>query len=136
MSEENKLSSHWLPLPLTVDQKAEMAEKMSELRIQAEKLEEQKKASSKAYNNQIESVQDELLEISKTIETGYKETEVDCECRWNFPKDGVVSYYNEYGEEVFSREMTESEIEIQSQPDMFDGKQQLEPEEEKEEVEN
>lgn len=124
MSEEKKnLSIKWLPLPLTVEQKIEIASKMSNLRVEISLLEEKKKSVAASYKSQIDSKESEMLDLSRLFQSGVKEQEVECETKWNFPKDGIVSYYNADGEEIYSRKMTDTEIEAQAEPSMFDDQQ-------------
>lgn len=116
----SRLSVRWLPLPLTVEQKAKMADELSSLRIDISLLEQKKKEKADAYNSQIKQKESKILDLSRLIREGRKEVEVECECKWNFPKDGIVSYYNVEGELIFDRKMTDPEIEAQAEPSMFD----------------
>lgn len=121
MSEEkNNLSIRWLPLPLTDEQKIEIASKMSNLRIEVSQLEEKKKSLAASYKAQIDERESEMLDLSRLFQSGVKDQEVECEIKWNFPMGGIVSYYNADGEEIFSRKMTDPEIEAQVEPSMFD----------------
>lgn len=105
-----------LIVKLTMEEKATMAEQLTERINRKDHLEDAKKVASKRYSAQIEETIAEINDLSTKIRSGEELRPVSCEIRYDDPVDGQKSTYRlDTGARISSELMTESEM----QEDLF-----------------
>ncbi|MBQ9502876.1 MAG: hypothetical protein IJU70_12015 [Lentisphaeria bacterium] len=96
---------------LTPEEKAELAEKLTERIDHKDCLEDAKRASQKRYAAQIEEAVAEINELSIKIRSGAEMRLVDCETRYNDPQEGFKTTYRlDTGAKVNSELMTDADM--------------------------
>ena len=112
-----------LPVKLTEEQQLEIGLMIAGNEIDIGRLEAEKSAMTKEYNDEIKGKWKENLDLSRTLKAGTKEEQVDCYWSTDDPEDGKKTLY---------RTDTSEKLETESM-DLFDGGK--EDEEKQEETE-
>lgn len=99
MSKENGLTHvvvRKLPVKLTAEEKAAMADSLAHKRIEIEPLKEKRKA----INEEIRVLNDAILDLARAVEDGAQEREVDCAYEFDFAGNSKKLVRLDTGEDV------------------------------------
>lgn len=98
-----KINTHFETLPdeLTEDEKINLGNKLANLQVKIDQVEEEKKSTVKDYNDQISDLSDEALRIAKQIKSGMTERSLEVFWQLNDPEAGVKTLYKYFtGEKI------------------------------------
>lgn len=82
-----------LPVQLTEEELVNIGNELSGLQIEKEKLESEKAATVKDFNDKIKSKESQISELAHQINAGIKEVDVECYFSLDDPEPGKKSLY-------------------------------------------
>lgn len=102
-----------LPVPLTGEEKLFIGSKIAELECGLNKTELEKKTAVSAFNDAITAQSAEILALSRKLNSGVRETEVECYWVLDDPENGRKTLYRvDTSEAVETVNMTEQDSQL------------------------
>jgi len=112
-----------LPIPLDQNKKAEIGERMAELKLSINSKEESKKAIAAEYADEIKNLESELYGLAKQFKNDAVNAEVECRVDYNVPEKGQKTITRlDTNEVVKVYDMSPQEIKAIEEPDLFSQK--------------